>query len=234
MNDKRDLKDKFTVLLMSKERQDQEMIQKEISQSGGVYELTENWEAAFNRIQSGGIDSVVANLFIFDGDAFNRINHLKVVAPTLTPTIVSATNMSITRDQLKKAGKIVVLDKPLKVGAIESIVSRLKSGEQVSLRDEARFVARQFLVMEKLPAGQTQKALILNISKQGACVEFKGAALKAGEVLRMTIPLDVVGRTHTVYGKVVWTKDGSGIQSIGLIFVSEEIAFNLILEKATA
>ena len=89
--------------------------------------------------------------------------------------------------------------------------------------------------METFVSGETLPSQIYNLSMGGAyCEFFTKTNVAVGDLVKLKVHLEDVGRQHAVNAKIVWvTRNGpcTGGQGAGMKFVKYDDVYRQLMEK---
>ena len=222
-------------LLLSEDKADFATIRGEIpTDETCLVECVESFREVIERVLEGGIDGLVVNLGVFDLPALKVVSKLKAFSPTLSTIVTSATVLKDALQAAKKMKRIVVLEKPYGEKQLTQFCEKIKAGEEIYQRQHERFPTRQNAVMQRLPMKTEINAIVHNMSKGGAFFEYSSISAEMGDVFKISISLDRLGKLHIVYGEVVRLTGhifGAGKLGLGIRFMDEQAAYAILAEK---
>lgn len=106
----------------------------------------------------------------------------------------------------------------------------MKDGIDSTVTD--RYITDEQAFLEIYGRMGTLTAQMKNLSQTGAFLEvLKGDYIpKKGDLVRVTIPLETVGRTHSVNAEVIWGKS----MGVGVCFLNHQDTMTKMLSRSRA
>lgn len=223
----------YNFLLIGKDNHDSKRIKEELERNR-LYNVSsiDQAELALDQIRHRQIDCVVFNLETFSQDKISFASHLRYCGYTF-PIIFFANNVEkIALTKLSRIPKTVIIEKPYESKDIWGIAEKMVQGKSVYQKVHRRYYTDQKAQIVHSTIGTKLSGRIFNMSQGGAYLEVEQGELKLGDVVRVSIELNKLSKSHIVDAKVVWaSKQGfwQGKPAVGLMFLkSGEVYRNLI------
>jgi hypothetical protein len=226
----------YDFLLISVKNQEAERIQIELERNR-LYRVNpmDKAEQALDYIRAAKVNCVVFNLESFTLEKTTFASHLRYLGYNFPIIIFAKHIQNEALVQLKKIPKTVLIEKPFESKDVWGIADKLVQGKKVHQRIFRRFYTSQDAVLESGVQGSRFGAKIYNMSKGGAYVELETPKkLIAGDVLKLTVPLDKVSKAYTVDVEVVWaTQEGfwKGKPAVGVRFMKAGDVYRNLIDK---
>jgi hypothetical protein len=134
----------------------------------------------------------------------------------------------------RKVKQIVLFERPYNKSDFRTICQRANEGRLIYLRQHERFATNQNVKIERIVTNEVFDGIMRNMSRGGAFLE-SAATFQEHEVLKLTITLDMVAKSHVMYGEVVRMASdafGKGRNGVGLRYISPEDLYNALLETS--
>lgn len=139
------------------------------------------------------------------------------------PVLVSSKpNGAQALKTLRAQDAVVYLEKPFENKDLIGIVNKMLTARAVAQRVHRRFNTDQAAEIEFYGRNDRYISRVCNLSKGGAYLETSiGAAIRVGDMMRVTLELKDVNRTYTMPARVVWTRRSAerGDTGVGVEFV---------------
>ena len=225
----------YEFLLVSPKNSDSEKICTELSRNK-LYRINTVDKAAdvLAKLKEARIHCLVFNLDKFTADKTAFASQIRDLGYGF-PIIIFATYLQKNAlEALKKVKKVVLIEKPFESKDIWGIAQKMVQGDQVPQRIHRRFYTNQKLQLQNAMSGDNYLGKMYNLSRGGAYVEVDNAQFAAGDIIKITIPLDKVSKSYSLDAEVVWyTQRGfwKGAPAIGVRFVKPDDIYRNLLDK---
>jgi response regulator RpfG family c-di-GMP phosphodiesterase len=226
---------KFTFLLFCVENDEVDVLKKQISRNNSYnIESTKTIKAVYERVATGEVNCLIISLNFLDANTISVINKLRSYNQALAIVIVCNKVHREVVTFAKEGKRIVILERPYSERELTRICEKIVLGLEIFQRKTKRFPTNQPADVEKLNRHETAVCQVFNMSKGGAYIELEKGALSPGDVIKLNIHLDKLGKVHTLHAEVIWVvphgfhqeKNGAGLK-----FMSVEEVYTSLLEK---
>lgn len=152
-----------------------------------------------------------------------------------SPALIVAETMRFEKFLGKEEQKLFFLGKPFDEKSFVGVTKKLMLSRNLVQQKYKRFRTQQTAFLETFMSGETLPSQICNLSVGGAYCEFIGkTSLVVGDLVKLKIQLEDLGRQHVVNAKIVWmTREGSitGGPGAGMKFVKYDDIYRQLMEK---
>ncbi len=151
------------------------------------------------------------------------------------PTLIVADVTHFDHFFEKDDHKLFFLRKPFDEQALVGVTRKLMVSRSLTQQRHKRFNTQQSALLETFMSGESLPSQIYNLSVGGAYCEFFGKSnVAVGDLVKLKVQLDDVGRYHVINAKIVWiTRNGSrtGGPGAGMKFVKYDDIYRQLMEK---
>lgn len=138
-------------------------------------------------------------------------------------------------EEMSRQFKIYFLERPFELLALKGLARKLMAVRKVPQQSHRRYRTNLNAKIEMFASGEALDTQVFNLSKGGAYLEFANrTSLKIGDLLRMKVQLDDVGREHQVHGKIVWSTlrgHAAGGYGFGVQFLKSSDVYRTLMTK---
>lgn len=132
-----------------------------------------------------------------------------------------------------RADRVHFAEKPIELFNLKGLVKKLVKQRQIPQQQFKRFRTNQSMDVENYSTGESVETSLFNLSVGGAYFESQGKYQAGiGDLLKMSVQLNDLRRSHMMNAKVVWTtRKGtySGGYGVGVRFVKNDEVFNHLM-----
>ncbi len=189
----------------------------------------------FKSLKESEQNALVFNCDLFTVAALGLIEAARVISPKISIIIISSEPSKELKARIRKYRDIAVIKRPYNQKVLAELCKKILDGQEVYIRSHQRFNTIQGSDVENTTKGTVFKANMTNMSRGGCLLEVAGKMdVSEGDMLKMTMQLTQVGKSHQVYGEVVRVSNPNGnpeIFALGIRYVSPEDFYNAVVEK---
>ena len=174
----------------------------------------------------------MVNLRDFSKKKLNAVLDLRKLGVKFPLLSISDTYDEEAYSFVRKLDNSVMLNRPYKPEQLLIMSEKITNGEAVTQRRFPRFLTGEKAYISLYPNGSATECEVKDISKGGACfVTPVDVGVKVGEVIRVKLFLEAVGKNHNFFGKVLWMDliTDEGKYYMGVQFMSEGQIFKSLL-----
>lgn len=225
----------YDFLLVSLKNSDGDRIKSELERNK-LYrvQMVDRAEDALEKIKESRIHCVVFNLESFTKDKISFATHLRSLGFNFPIMFFASYVQKEALEELQKIKKTILIEKPFESKDAWGIADKIVQGRAVPQRFHRRFYTNQKALIQIPVSGDSFLGQIFNLSKGGAYVEIKDGSFSAGDILRLTVPLDKVAKSYTLDAEVMWYSNKGfwqGQPAIGVRFIKSEDIYRNLLDK---
>jgi Tfp pilus assembly protein PilZ len=178
-----------------------------------------------------GIAAVIINVLEWNSTEAQSLNALRATGYNGPILVTAKPNVTRALRTLRAMDSVVYLEKPFDSKDLLGIVRKMLNARAVAQRVHRRFNTDESAQIEFYGRNDRYVSRVCNLSKGGAFLElFESAAVRVGDMVRMTMELKDVHRVYTVPARVVWTNryqdrtaTGVGVEFVGAPDVKKTI-----------
>lgn len=152
-----------------------------------------------------------------------------------SPALILADELRFDRFLGKEDHRLFFLPKPFDERSFVGVARKLMVSRTITQQRFKRFPTQQTATMETFMSGETLPSQIYNLSMGGAYCELFGRCnVSVGDLVKLKVHLEDLGRQHVMNAKVVWmTRNGpcTGGQGVGMKFVKYDDIYRQLMEK---
>ncbi len=224
-----------TFLLFSQNNEETVKLLKEVSHGPGhSIEVIDDLELAYEKILKDNIKCFLLNVMECELKTVNFVQKIKSAADKTSIIVFCSKILPEIMSRLASLKNVMVLEKPVKDIQLDALFEKIMAGGDISQRVHKRYPTRQIIKIEKISSREVCMGEVFNISKGGAYVEVIKGRLTQGDVVRLSIKLDLIAKDHTLHAGVVWAIPkgiNTGCPGAGLRFMNAEEVYSNLLEK---
>lgn len=223
---------------MANNRLDVVMVSKRNSESEEIYtelaanpkysiKMIETAEGAMSYIVQGNLDCIIFNFENFGNPQAKIIVAIRNIAKVFQIIIFADKTEPEAVALVKNMKSLTVIEKPLMnvtkdiTGLCQRLIGEDEKTE-IFKRESKRLATNQSAKIDILSTNQSIEGTVIDLSQKGCCIQSAAMGLKAGDLLRVTIDLDKLGRKRIVVGEIRWVSGQPGRRMAGLKFVKIE------------
>ncbi|MAF92971.1 MAG: PilZ domain-containing protein [Bdellovibrionota bacterium] len=225
------------VLILSEELEDADRIEEIYASSESIdYKTNMVFKAdeAVELLKNKDTDLLVFNLRDFSKKKLNAVLNLRQLGVKFPLLSISDTYDEDAYNFVRKLENSVMLNRPFKDSQLLTMSEKITNGVDVMQRRFPRFLTEENAYLSLYPNGSPTECSVKDISKGGACVIAPvDVGIKVGEIVRMKLFLEDVGKNHNFFGRVLWMDliVDEGNYYIGIQFISEAQIFKSLLSN---
>lgn len=152
--------------------------------------------------------------------------------PTL---LLTDTLEQVNIEEMSRQHKIYFLERPFELATLKGLTRKLMALRQVPQQFHRRYRTNLAARIEAFSSGEALDTQVFNLSHGGAYFEFAHRPLlKVGDLLRMKVQLEDLGREHQVHGKIVWSTlrgHAAGGYGYGIQFLKSSDVYRSLVSK---
>lgn len=223
------------VLMFPEHKSDAAELEATVRSTGHcTVEVIETATQLISRVTQGDVNGLVCSVVNFDLPLMNLLSKAKDLCRSMLTVVVSEKVDEKVVSALKRADRIVSVDKPHSIKSMSLLCERIVQGQAIAGRNHKRFTTNQSARIQKLESNEVMDAHVYNMSKGGAYLELAKGAMKVKDVVKVVIQLDKLGKEHVVHGRVMWTVPRGLSENkfgLGIEFINSDEAYISMLEK---
>ena len=140
-------------------------------------------------------------------------------------------------DKFPKEGRPHFFDCRLGESKFLGMARKMMKTKHIGAQVHKRYLTNEKALIEMIKDGKQIGSDMYNLSRSGAYFEFDhkdNFKFNTGDVVRMTVSLDTVQRSHDLSAKIMWTTQRgrySGRQGVGLKFIKGDEVYKQLLSN---
>ncbi|MCC6277640.1 MAG: PilZ domain-containing protein [Oligoflexia bacterium] len=188
---------------------------------------------AMHLLATNSIKCVIFDIPTFTLKSIKFINKLREMYQEPPFMIISYKIQKEAFDSACKIDRVVMLERTFLHEELPGICEKIVTGREIMQRKFKRFATDQIVEIERMVTGEVFRGFAFNLSQGGAYITIENGSVAPGDILRVGVRLDKVGKLHVLFGKVIWVMQNP-INKLnpraGVRFVPAEFVYSSLLE----
>jgi CheY-like chemotaxis protein len=227
--------DQYRFLLVSRASAEADKIVSEVHRNK-LYKVkqVESAREALVEMYQDKPHALILNINAFTMDRISLITDLRDLGFAAPVIIFASKIQKEVFEPIRRLPHSVIIEKPYESKDVWGICEKFVQGRRVYQRIHRRFYVNQEVALRRMTNGEFMAGRAYNMSVGGTYMELGYGRLSAGEIVKLSVPLDRMGKTYNVDAEVVWASGRvawNGSSSAGLRFVRASDVYRNLLNR---